>query len=168
MALQRTYDSQVCSIAAALEVVGERWSLLIIRDVLLGLRRFGEIQSDLGIAKNVLQDRLERLVDQGVLERQLYQQRPERFEYRLTEKGLDLYPVIVSLMQWGDEYAAPAAGPPVLLRHRGCGGALDSHRTCVECGAKLSPREVQAIPGPGADPTHPLAVRARERAAAAA
>lgn len=99
--LRSDYENQTCSVAAALEVVGERWSLLIIRDVILGLRRFDQIQSDLGVARNILHTRLARLVDEGILERRPYQQRPERFEYLLTEKGLDLWPVIVALLQWG-------------------------------------------------------------------
>jgi DNA-binding HxlR family transcriptional regulator len=149
-------------------VIGERWSLLIVRDVFLGLRRFDEIQEDLGIARNVLQTRLTRLLDQGVLEKRPYQERPRRYEYRLTDKGLDLWPTIVSLMKWGDRYAAPAAGPAVLLEHRGCGGAVDEHRTCERCGAKLSVREARALPGPGASPRHPLLRReGRERASTA-
>jgi DNA-binding HxlR family transcriptional regulator len=159
--LRNDYDSQVCSVASALEVVGERWSLLIVRDVLLGLRRFDEIQANLGIARNVLQTRLTRLLDQGVLERRPYQERPLRYEYRLTAKGLDLWPTVVSLMQWGDEYAATSAGPAVLLEHRGCGGGVDDHRLCAACGARLSVREVRALPGPGATPEHPLRRRAQ-------
>ena len=157
--LGNEYESQTCSIAGALEVVGERWSLLIVRNVLLGLRRFDEIQENLGIARNVLQTRLTRLLDQGVLEKRLYQERPARYEYRLTEKGLDLWPTIVALMQWGDRYAVPAGGPVVLLEHRGCGGAVDDHRVCKACDEKLSVRDVRAIPGPGAPPDHPLVRR---------
>jgi DNA-binding HxlR family transcriptional regulator len=163
--LGNDYSAQVCSIASALEVVGERWSLLIVRDVFLGLRRFDQIQASLGIARNVLQARLARLTDQGVLERRPYQERPARYEYRLTEKGLDLWPTVVALMKWGDRYGAPAAGPPVLLEHRGCGGAVDEHRTCTACGARLSVRDARAIPGPGAPPDHPLFRRAQPRAA---
>lgn len=158
--LRNDYDSQICSIAGALEVVGERWSLLIVRNVMLGLRRFDELQENLDIARNVLQTRLTRLLDQGVLEKRLYQERPPRYEYRLTEKGLDLWPTIVALMQWGDRYAVPEAGPAVLLEHRGCGGAVDEHRVCAKCGARLSVRDVRALPGPGAPPEHPLARRA--------
>ena len=110
--LGNDYNSQTCSIAGALEVVGERWSLLIVRDVFLGLRRFDEMQANLGIARNVLQTRLTRLVEQGVLERRLYQERPPRYEYRLTEKGLDLWPTVVALMQWGDKHAARRPGRP--------------------------------------------------------
>jgi DNA-binding HxlR family transcriptional regulator len=162
--LGKNYDTQVCSIAGALEVVGERWSLLIVRDVFLGLRRFDEIQANLGIARNVLQARLRRLEEHGVLERRLYQERPPRYEYVLTESGLDLWPTMVSLMQWGDRHASVPAGPPVLLEHRGCGGAVDEHRICDSCGARLSVRDVRAQPGPGASPEHPLLRRARRAA----
>lgn len=158
--LHNDYDSQVCSIAGALEVVGERWSLLIVRDVFLGLRRFDELQANLGIARNVLHTRLVRLVDEGVLEKRLYTDHPPRYEYHLTDKGLDLWPTLVALMYWGDSYAAPAAGPPVLLAHRGCGGSVDSHRICTACGARLSVRDVLAQPGPGVAPGHPLLRRA--------
>jgi DNA-binding HxlR family transcriptional regulator len=157
--LKNDYDSQQCSIAGTLEVVGERWSLLIVRDVMLGLRRFDEMQSHLGIARNVLQTRLVRLQEQGVIERRLYQERPPRYEYLLSEKGLDLWPTMVALMKWGDRYAAPAEGPPVLLEHRGCGGSVDEHRICEACGSRLTVREVRALPGPGAPADHPLARR---------
>jgi DNA-binding HxlR family transcriptional regulator len=154
--LGREYENQVCSIASALEVIGERWSLLIVRDVFLGLRRFDEIQADLGIARNILQRRLQTLADEGVLERRLYNESPPRYEYRLTEKGIDLWPAMVALMHWGDRHAAAAAGPPVVLEHRGCGGAVDEHRICSKCGKPLSAREARALPGPGAGPAHPL------------
>jgi DNA-binding HxlR family transcriptional regulator len=163
--LGNDYENQTCSVAGALEVVGERWSLLIVRDVFLGVRRFDEIQADLGIARNILQTRLRRLLDQGVLERRLYQERPERYEYRLTDKGLDLWPTIVALMRWGDRYAAPEAGPPVLLEHRDCGGRVDAHCVCEKCGARLTVRESRALPGPGASPEHPL-IRRAERSPA--
>jgi DNA-binding HxlR family transcriptional regulator len=156
--LGNDYPTQTCSIASALEVVGERWSLLVIREVLLGVRRFDEIQADLGVARNVLQARLQRLLEHGVLEKRLYQERPERYEYMLTDKGLDLWPAVVSLMQWGDKYGAPS-GPPTVLEHRGCGGAVDGHRICVACGARLSVRDVIARPGPGATENHPLVRR---------
>ena len=165
--LGREYEGQVCSVARALDVVGERWSLLIVRNVLLGLRRFDEMQAQLGIARNVLQGRLTRLVDAGVLERKLYQQHPPRHEYRLTEKGLDLWPTIVALMQWGDSHAPGEAGVPVVLEHRGCGGGVDGHRVCTACGKALSVREVVALPGPGATPDHPLVRRAERRRAEA-
>src|SRR3954453_4732996 len=104
--LGNSYDDQVCSIARTLELIGERWTILIVRDAFLGVRRFDDFQRSLGIARNVLQNRLERLVEHEILERARYQERPERFEYRLTEKGLDLWPVLVSLISWGDRHAA--------------------------------------------------------------
>ena len=166
--LGNSYESQTCSIAGTLEVVGERWSLLIVRDVFLGLRRFDEIQENLGIARNVLQTRLTRLMEQDVLEKRLYQERPPRYEYRLTEKGLDLWPTLVALMKWGDRYTAPDAGPPVVLEHRDCGGAIDEHRTCERCGTKLSVRDSRAVAGPGASPRHPLRRRSHAAVAVAA
>jgi DNA-binding HxlR family transcriptional regulator len=164
--LRNDYEGQKCNIAAALEVVGERWSLLILREVFLGVRRFDEMQADLGIARNVLQTRLTRLVEHGVLERRLYQERPPRHEYLLTEKGIDLWPTIFALMTWGDEHVSRAGGPPVVLEHRGCGGGVDEHRICKSCGERLSARDVIAKPGAGAGPRHPL-VRRAERSAAA-
>jgi DNA-binding HxlR family transcriptional regulator len=158
--LGNDYANQRCSIAGALEVVGERWSLLIVRDILLGVRRFDELQSDLGIARNVLQSRLTRLGERGVLEKRPYQQRPTRYEYFLTDKGLDLWPTIVALLQWGDKHEVAAAGPPVLLEHKRCGGAVDEHRICAACGTRLMARDVVARPGPGASPDHPLRRRA--------
>ena len=109
-----------CSIARALDVVGEWWTLLIVRDVFLGIRRFEAIQADLGIARNVLSDRLSTLVERGVLEKRRYQDHPERHEYVLTEMGRDLAPVLTTLMQWGDEWLSPE-GPPMVTLHRDCG-----------------------------------------------
>src|SRR3954469_2943711 len=123
--LGRSYEGQVCSVARTLEVVGERWTLLIVRDAFFGVRRFDDFQRSLGIARNVLQGRLERLVEEGILERVRYQERPERFEYRLSEKGIDLWPVMVSMLTWGDKHAATEDGPPVVIEHRGWGGPLD-------------------------------------------
>jgi DNA-binding HxlR family transcriptional regulator len=148
--LPRTYEAQNCSIARALEVLGDRWTLLVIRDAFLGVRRFDAFQRRLGVARNVLSDRLQRLVDEGLLERRRYQQRPERFEYRLTPKGLDLWPAVVTLMQWGDRYYAPDEGPPRIVRHRGCGGTVTDHLTCATCGAELTAHDVESEPGPGA------------------
>ena len=154
--LRSDYDTQVCSIARALEVVGERWTLLVLRDIFLGNRRFDAIQAHLGIARNVLQSRLERLLEHEVIEKVPYQDRPVRHEYRLTPKGIDLWPTIVSLLQWGDRHAPAPAGPPVLLRHKGCGGEVDGHRICTVCGARLEAPDVRAIAGPGATANHPL------------
>jgi DNA-binding HxlR family transcriptional regulator len=147
--LGNDYKGQNCSIARTLELVGERWTVLVLRDVFLGIRRFDAIQRDLGVARNVLATRLDRLVAEDVLQKVAYQERPPRYEYQLTEKGLDLWPVIVELLRWGDRHAAPA-GPPVLLRHRDCGGLMDERRICESCGKPLRPREVRAERGPGA------------------
>ena len=160
--LGNDYRTQTCSIAGALSIVGERWSLLIIRDVFLGVRRFDDIQRNLGIARNVLQTRLTRLLEEGVLEKRLYQERPARHEYRLTEKGIDLWPTVVALMSWGDRYAPPPGGPAVLLEHRGCGGRIDDRRICTDCGARVTARECTALPGPGSSPSHPLRRRSAE------
>lgn len=157
--LGRTYDNQVCSVARTLELVGERWTLLIIRDAFLGVRRFGDFADRLGIARNVLQDRLGRLVDAGILERVPYQDRPVRHEYRLTDMGRDLWPSIEALRQFGDAHLAPE-GPPMLVRHRGCGGDLDDRRRCTRCGADLELGDVEAVAGLRGAPTVPAADRA--------
>lgn len=162
--LKNDYEGQTCSIARTLEVVGERWTMLVVRNVFLGLRRFDEIQANLGIARNVLTTRLEKLVEIGVLEKRPYQERPVRHEYRLTEKGIDLWPVMTALMHWGDQHAPAPGGPPVLVRHRGCGGTMTPGFVCDTCGATLGPRDVESRPGPGAPPDHPLVLRQRRRA----
>lgn len=147
--LRSDYDGQNCSIARSLELIGERWTVLILREAFLGTYRFEDMQRNLGIARNVLQTRLERLVQEGILRRVLYQERPQRFEYRLTRKGTDLWPVLVALLKWGDRHLAPA-GPPVVIQHRGCGGEIDDRRRCQRCGADLEAWEVIARRGPGA------------------
>jgi DNA-binding HxlR family transcriptional regulator len=147
--LNREYEGQNCSIARTLELIGERWTLLILRDAFLGVRRFEDFQADLGVARNVLSARLCRLVDEGVLEKRQYQERPARFEYRLTEKGVDLWPVLISLVKWGDKYTAQE-GAPRVIEHKGCGGHVNDHLTCDRCGEPLWARDVIAVPGPGA------------------
>jgi DNA-binding HxlR family transcriptional regulator len=147
--LKREYD-QVCSIARTLEVLGERWTLLVIRDVFNGRRRFDQIQENLGVARNVLSARLARLVDEGILEKRPYQERPPRYEYFLTEKGLDLWPVMITLLHWGDRHLAEDDGPPMLIRHKNCGGLVDDRGTCAECGQRLTARDAYTEHGPGA------------------
>lgn len=147
--LGRIYDDQVCSIARALEVVGERWSILIVREALLGTARFDEFLGSLGIARNVLTGRLSLLVDAGVLERVRYQQRPDRFEYRLTPMGRSLAVPILALMHWGDDHLAGPEGPPRLVRHTGCGGPVRERFVCTECGQVLQPGQIDVVPGPG-------------------
>jgi DNA-binding HxlR family transcriptional regulator len=146
--LNRDYAGQNCSIAGTLELIGERWTLLILRDAFHRVRRFEDFQRRLGIARNVLSNRLQTLVEAGILERRLYQEHPARYEYRLTEKGIDLWPVLVTLSQWGDKYVAEN-GPPVLIEHKSCGGLVDDHLTCDRCGARLGARDCVPREGPG-------------------
>ncbi len=139
-----------CSVARTLEVVGEKWTFLILRDAFLGVRRFDRFQADLGIARNILSDRLGKLVEHGILERRQYQDRPARFEYRLTERGIDLHPVVLSLMAWGDKHAAPA-GAPVTLVHE-CGAEMVPELRCPSCGGAVHARNVRPQAGPGLAP----------------
>ncbi|MEP6649749.1 MAG: helix-turn-helix domain-containing protein [Lapillicoccus sp.] len=147
--LGKRYDSQVCSIARALEVVGERWSILIVRDALFARStRFSGFQRSLGIATNVLTDRLDGFVGAGIMERRRYSRPTELFEYVLTEKGRDLAPALIALTAWGDRWAAPD-GPPIRYAHEGCGGAVTHEVVCATCGRLASDAEVTAAPGPG-------------------
>lgn len=142
-------EAENCSLARALAVVGDRWTLLILRDAFLRVRRFEEFQERLGIARRVLTERLATLVEAGVMEKVAYQDRPPRCEYRLTPKGLALHPVILALVHWGDVHCATPDGPPVLLRHKTCGCDFYAVPTCSECGEKVEPREVAARSGRG-------------------
>ena len=144
--LPRTYDNQVCSVARALEAIGDRWTMLVIRDAFHGVRRFEQFQERLGVARNVLSDRLGRLVEDEILEKRRYQERPERFEYRLTPKGVDLFPVMVSLMKWGDRHAPNPDGPPVRVLHRDCGGEIDERLLCDRCGEPITALTAEARP----------------------
>jgi DNA-binding HxlR family transcriptional regulator len=137
-----------CSIARALSVVGDRWTLLILRDAFLRTRRFEHFQTSLKITRHRLADRLQKLVDNGILERVAYQDNPPRYEYKLTEKGIDLYPVIVSLVGWGDRWMAGKAGPPIELVHRGCGHTITPTLVCPDCHDAVSARSMMAQPGP--------------------
>jgi DNA-binding HxlR family transcriptional regulator len=158
--LGRDYATQNCSIARTLEIVGERWTLLVLREAFLGTRRFDEFQGRLGIARNVLQSRLERLTGDDLLERHRYRDRPPRYEYRLTDAGRDLLPVLIALMGWGDRHRAPA-GPPALILHEGCGGAVDAALGCDRCGAEgIGPAQIAVVEGPGAMPGAPLGLMA--------
>ena len=148
--MRRTsFEDLNCSVAQCLEVVGEWWSLMVLREVFLGVTRFDDLRSRLGISRNVLTDRLEHLVAHGVLERVPYQQHPVRHDYRLTEKGIDLWPVLTAMRQWGDRHAAPE-GPPLELVHKGCGARVQVVEACSNCGEVLHARDVRAVPGPGA------------------
>jgi DNA-binding HxlR family transcriptional regulator len=145
--LKRDYEGQNCSIARALEVIGDRWTLLIVRDVALGVRRFDELLESLGVASNVLSDRLNRLVAEDVLERVAYSERPERFEYRLTRKGRELGLPLLALMQWGDRYLSDK--PPRIARRRSDRSPV-SVRLVAKDGSTVKPDELELVPGPGA------------------
>ena len=148
--LPREYEDQLCSVARALEVVGDRWTLLIVRDAFMGSKRFQEFETGLGLPKKVLSERLQRLVDEEILETSVYQLRPERHEYLLTDKGRGLWRVLAHLLMWGDEHYVGEAGPPRILRHRSCGGRLDMALRCKKCGADIKDsRDVNIAPGPG-------------------
>lgn len=136
-----------CSVAQSLEVVGEWWTLLVLRNIMLGQRRFEAIQVNLGIARNILSDRLGTLVEHDIVSRVKYQDSPERSEYRLTQRGRDLFPVIVALMKWGDEHAAPD-GPPLLFTHE-CGSTAAPVFVCSACGGPVHLDNVRAKAGPG-------------------
>lgn len=139
-----------CSLARTLDVAGEWWTPLIVRDVWLGIRRFDEIQHNLGLSRKVLADRLDTLVREGVLERRRYEERPPRDEYVLTAQGKELMEAFLTLIGWGDRWTAEDAGPPMLLRHKGCGEVVHAEVTCSSCGEPLRAREVRLEPGPGA------------------
>jgi DNA-binding HxlR family transcriptional regulator len=138
-----------CSIVRPLALLGDRWTLVLIRQAFAGIRRFEDFQSTLGISRSRLSDRLERLTAAGILSREPYKDNRTRFEYRLTEKGHDLYPVLMALREWGDKHMAED-GPPVVYRHRGCGGEARLSLECETCGKPLSARDVRPAPGPGA------------------
>jgi DNA-binding HxlR family transcriptional regulator len=149
-----------CSVARTLDVVGDKWTLLVLRDAFYGVRRFEDFARDLGIARNVLTDRLGRLVEAGVMKRRQYEERPPRFEYRLTAKGRDLLPVILTMMRWGDEWQGQGSGPVDLI-HDGCGKPTHAVAACARCGETLTPFNVRVDPLP---PAIDEVVRARSGA----
>jgi DNA-binding HxlR family transcriptional regulator len=134
-----------CSIARTLDLIGESWTLLIIRDVLQGARRFDDLQTSLGVATNTLTSRLKRLTDAGVLERRPYQDNPPRFEYGLTQKGRSLSPILLSLTQWGDTYLAGPEGPPRLIVHEPCGHLAAVKVVCTQCGSGIKAQDVRMV-----------------------
>jgi DNA-binding HxlR family transcriptional regulator len=144
-----SFADMACSLARTLEVIGGRWTLLVLRDLFLGLSRFDDIRANLGIATNVLTDRLATLLEHGLVERRAYQQRPPRFEYLLTDKGRDLFPAIAALMRWGDRWQAGDAGPPLVFRHDHCGQITEAVVVCACCAEPLQAGNVTPLPGPG-------------------
>jgi DNA-binding HxlR family transcriptional regulator len=157
--MQRTsFRDMNCSVAQCLEVVGEWWSMLIVRDAFLGVRRFDDFQARLGISRNILNQRLTHLVEEGVLQRVRYQDHPPRDEYQLTDKGRDLWGVLTAMRQWGDRWAAPG-GPSLVLVHKDCGHVTEAVPTCSSCGEPLAADKVRARRGPGAKDDTPLPVK---------
>jgi DNA-binding HxlR family transcriptional regulator len=144
----KSFADMHCSVAQCLEAVGEWWSMLIVRDAFLGVTRFDEFQQRLGISRNILNQRLAHLIRHGVLTKAAYSEHPPRYEYRLTAKGRDLWPVLTAMRQWGDAHAAPG-GPPLQAVHKSCGKIVDAVLTCSGCGERLTSRDVRAVPGPG-------------------
>jgi DNA-binding HxlR family transcriptional regulator len=140
--------AQPCSLARTLQIVGEWWSLLVLRDVCFGWNRFDEIHEHLGVARNILKARLDTLLDQGMVERRLYQDRPDRYEYVPTAKALDFVPALLALVAWGDRWTA-TDGPPVLFTHRPCGHDTVATVVCSECAARLDRQDLDFRMGPG-------------------
>jgi DNA-binding HxlR family transcriptional regulator len=138
-----------CSIARTLDVIGEWWTLLIVRDAFRGTHRFDDFQANLGLARSVLTARLARLTESGVLERRAYSEHPPRYEYHLTDKGRALFPVIAALISWGDQWAPAPAGPPVELVHDSCGTVITPELTCPHCHGQVSAATTHSQPGPG-------------------
>jgi DNA-binding HxlR family transcriptional regulator len=139
---RKSFEDMACSVAQCLEVVGEWWSMLLIRDAFLGVRRFDEFQERLGISRNVLTQRLHKLVAEGVLHKRPYQEHPVRYEYLLTDKGRDLWPVLTTMRQWGDKHAAPN-GPPVRVYHGACRHAAPFELRCSACNERVTHRDVR-------------------------
>lgn len=167
MPRRESYAGMNCSVAAALDILGERWSFLVIREAFLGSRRFDEFQANLGIARNILSARLRDLLAEGVLERRRYQEHPERFEYSLSEKGRGLYPIIVALMGWGDRWASPGAGPPAILVDRETRRPIDPAMVDRRTGTPIELGRVRLVAGPGANAVTRRRFEAATRAAAA-
>jgi DNA-binding HxlR family transcriptional regulator len=143
-----------CPIVRTGAMLGERWVFAVLRAAYFRARTFEDYLAATGIARNVLSDRLRRLVEYGILEKRPYEQTANRVrhEYRLTEAGLDLYPIVVAMMQWGNKHAGFENGPPMVLRHRGCGSITDPQLVCSECGEEVTARDMEPLPGPGAVP----------------
>lgn len=144
-------EQEHCSVARTVSVIGDRWTLLVLRDCFLGIRRFDEFQERLDISRPMLADRLGKLVDAGVLKKVAYQESPPRYEYKLTQKGLDFHPVLMAIVHWGDVHMAGKAGRPLLHRHMGCGHLFDPVTVCSECNAELKATDVAVERGPGAE-----------------
>jgi len=145
-----SFEAMECSIARSLDVIGEWWTPLILRDAMAGVTRFEDFQQRLGIARNILSKRLDRLVAEGIFERVAYDEARGRHDYRLTAKGKDLWAVLVMLRQWGDKWVVGEGQEFALLKHTTCGNHTTAHLVCDQCGEQLHRRELRVVPGPGA------------------
>lgn len=149
-------SSEQCSVARVSAVLGDRWTLIILSECFLGVRRFESFQERLSIPRTTLSTRLQKLEEHGVLERRLYQSAPDRYDYRLTEKGRGLYPVLSTIVTWGDVYYADEAGPPIIRTHHSCGRDIQPVLTCPDCGEEIDPREMTARKRPAQQGAQPV------------
>jgi DNA-binding HxlR family transcriptional regulator len=147
--LDLSHRLQADSVGRTLSLVGERWTIMILREAFFGVRRYGQLARNLKIPRPTLSLRLRKLVDAGLLDRELYSTEPDRHEYRLTQAGRDLFPAVIALMRWGDIHLAGPEGPPIVLRHGSCGQPTHPHLTCDVCGEEITTREVTPERGPG-------------------
>ena len=144
----KDFPRDACTVASTLEVIGERWTMHVLREAFLGVRRFEDFRRNIGVARNILSDRLNTLVAEGILRRELYSERPPRYEYRLTRKGVDLYGILIELLKWGNRWMPNPEGPAVVLRHRACGSVIEPVLACPQCGEPVHIRDLGAEPGP--------------------
>ena len=144
----RDFPRDACSVASTLEIVGERWTLHVLREAFLGVRRFEDFRRNIGVARNILSDRLNTLVAEGILRRERYSEHPPRYEYRLTRKGVDLYGILIELMKWGNRWTPQPEGPALVLRHKDCGAVMEPVQACPDCGEQVHAWDLQALPGP--------------------
>jgi DNA-binding HxlR family transcriptional regulator len=144
----RDFPRDTCAVASTLEVIGERWTMHVLRESFLGVRRFEDFRRNIGVARNILSDRLNTLVAEGILRRELYNEHPPRYEYRLTRKGVDLYGILIELMKWGNRWSPNEDGPGIVLRHRDCGHVIEPSLACPDCGLPVHAWDLEALPGP--------------------
>lgn len=165
--MKREFSEWPCSLARAVDLFGDSWTLLILRDAMQGLARFDEFQKSLNIARNTLSDRLGRLVDSGVMVKQFYQDNPPRYEYMLTEMGRDFFPALATILAWGDKWLDNGGGAPVTLRHHDGGHAIATQVVCVQCGEPVVHEDITFCVGPGYPDDVPAELDMRDRLAPA-
>jgi DNA-binding HxlR family transcriptional regulator len=144
------YPRDACSVASTLEVIGERWTMHVLREAFVGVRRFEDFRRNIGVARNILSDRLGTLVAEGILRRERYSEHPPRYEYRLTRKGVDLYGILIELMKWGNRWGPHSGEPAVILRHKECGAVIEPVLACPECHEPVQAWNLEAMLSPSA------------------